>query len=156
RARRRRRRVLPARSREHRDDRAPRTRDRPGRGEPRGGMNAERQLFAVLYRAAPGLAVSWWTLVVLRGLLPPAFAITMGVLVGAVQSGASLAAPLATAGVLFLLLQTAGPFHDALSSNLGERTTAWLHERLLDACVTPQGLAHFENPELADRLAAAR
>ncbi len=118
--------------------------------------SAERQLFSVLYRAAPVLAVSWWVLIVLRGLLPPAFAITMGVLVSAVQSGGSVAVPLGVAGLLFLLMQTAGPLHDALSSNLGARATAWLHERLLDACVAPEGLAHFENPELGDRLAAAR
>jgi ABC-type multidrug transport system fused ATPase/permease subunit len=118
--------------------------------------SAERRLFGVLYRAAPALAVSWWALVVLRGLLPPAFAITMGVLVSAVQSGGPVALPLVVAGLLFLLLQTSGPLHDALSSNLGARASGWLHERLLDACVTPQGLAHFENPELADRLAAAR
>jgi ATP-binding cassette subfamily C protein len=119
-------------------------------------MKAERQLFGVLDRAAPALAVSWWALIVVRGLLPPAFALTMGVLVSAVQAGGPLGLPLATAGTLFLLLQTAGPRHDALSSNLGARATAWLHDRLLDACVAPEGLAHFENPELADRLAAAR
>jgi ABC-type multidrug transport system fused ATPase/permease subunit len=119
-------------------------------------MKAERQLFGVLHRAAPALAVSWWALIVVRGLLPPAFAVTMGVLVSAVQAGGPLGLPLATAGTLFLLLQTAGPLHDALSSNLGARATAWLHDRLLDACVAPEGLAHFENPELADRLAAAR
>jgi ABC-type multidrug transport system fused ATPase/permease subunit len=118
--------------------------------------SAERRLFGVLYRAAPGLAVAWWALVVVRGLLPPAFAVTMGVLVSAVQSGGSIAPPLAAAAVLFLLLQTSGPLHDALSSNLGARATHWLHDRLLDACVSPEGLAHFENPELADRLAAAR
>ncbi len=118
--------------------------------------SAERQLFGVLYRAAPGLAVSWWALIVLRGLLPPAFALAMGVLVSRVQSGGALTIPLVAAGGLFLAMHTAGPLHDALSSNLGDRTTGWLHDRLLDACVSPPGLAHFENAELADQLAAAR
>ena len=118
--------------------------------------SAEWQFFGVLYRAAPALAMAWWALIVLRGLLPAAFAVAMGVLVMRVQAGGSLGAPLVVAAAIFLVLQTLGPLHDALSSNLGARATAWLHDRLLEACIAPQGLAHFEDPELADQLVAAR
>jgi hypothetical protein len=52
--------------------------------------------------------------------------------------------------------QAFGPFHDAVSSNLGQRVTGWLHERLLDACDGPRGLAHLEDPDVARDVAAAR
>src|SRR5262249_58944151 len=80
----------------------------------------------------------------------------MGALVSAIQSGTSLVAPLATAGVAFVAMQALGPLHDAVSGNLGAKASAWLHDRLLDACIGPGGLAHLEDPELADRLSAAR
>ena len=43
----------------------------------------EWQFFGVLPRAAPGLAAVWWVFLILRGILPAAFGIAMGVLVGA-------------------------------------------------------------------------
>ena len=118
--------------------------------------SAEWQLFGALHRAAPALATTWWALILVRGLLPAAFVVVMGVLVQAVQAGGAIALPLATAGVLFMALQTLGPVHDALSTNLGARVSAWLQERLLEACNGPQGLAHLEDPELAGQLASAR
>jgi len=42
------------------------------------------------------LAIAWWIVLLLRGLLPALFAITMGVLVGAVQRGDALAMALAS------------------------------------------------------------
>lgn len=117
---------------------------------------AEWQFFGVLWRAHPGLAVIWWALVVVRGLLPAAFVLAMGVLVGAVQQGASLAGPLTFAGMVFVAVQALGPVHDAVSANLGATASAWLHDRLMHACVGPPGLAHLEQPDLADELAAAR
>jgi ATP-binding cassette, subfamily B, bacterial len=53
----------------------------------------EWQFFAVLPKADPGLAAAWWVSLLLRGILPAAFAIAMGVLVGAVQRGSPLAGP---------------------------------------------------------------
>jgi ABC-type multidrug transport system fused ATPase/permease subunit len=118
--------------------------------------SAEWQLFGALHRAAPALATAWWALIVLRGLLPAAFVVVMGLLVHAVQAGAAVTLPLAAAGVLFMALQALGPVHDALSANLGARVSAWLHDRLLEACNGPPGLAHLEDPELAGQLASAR
>ena len=58
----------------------------------------EWQFFGVLPRADRPLAVAWWTVLLLRGLLPAVFAIAMGVLVGAVQRGDALAGPLVAVG----------------------------------------------------------
>ena len=92
----------------------------------------------------------------LRGILPAAFAIAMGVLVGAVQRGDPLAGPLALAGTIFVLLQVLSPIHQAISANLGDRTAAWLYDRLTEACVRPPGMGHLEDPTLTSDLTVAR
>ena len=116
----------------------------------------EWKFFAALPRADRGLAFAWWLVLLLRGLLPVAFAIAMGALVGAVQRGESLAVPLAVTGVAFVLLQVLAPVHQALSANLGSRVAAWLYDRLTEACVKPPGMGHLEDPELASDLTVAR
>jgi ATP-binding cassette, subfamily B, bacterial len=109
-----------------------------------------------LPRAAPGLALAWWLALLLRGGLPAAFAIAMGVLVGAVERGDPLAVPLALVGAIFLLLQVLSPIHQAVSANLGDCTAAWLYDRLTEACVRPPGMAHLEDPKLTSDLTVAR
>jgi ATP-binding cassette, subfamily B, bacterial len=116
----------------------------------------EWKFFSVLPKAAPGLALAWWLVLLLRGALPAAFAIAMGVLVGAVQSGDSLAGPLALVGTIFVLLQILSPIHQAVSANLGDRAAAWLYDRLTEACVRPPGIGHLEDPKLTSDLTVAR
>src|SRR5271170_7332521 len=116
----------------------------------------EWKFFAVLPQADPGLAAAWWTVLLLRGILPAAFAIAMGVLVGAVERGHPLAGPLAFAGAIFVLLQVLNPIHQAFSANLGDRTAAWLYDRLTEACVRPPGIGHLEDPTLTGDLTVAR
>ena len=112
--------------------------------------------FATLPKADHRLALSWWAVVLLHGIVPALFAVAMGALVGAVQRGDSLAAPLAVVGVLFVLLQILTPVQTAVSHNLGDRTAAFLYDRLTAACVRPRGMAHLENPALASDLTVAR
>lgn len=116
----------------------------------------EWKFFAVLPKADPGLAAAWWTVLLLRGILPAAFAIAMGVLVSAVQHSGSLIGPLALAGAIFVLLQVLSPIHQAVSANLGDRTAAWLYDRLTEACVRPPGMGHLEDPTLTSDLTVAR
>jgi ABC-type multidrug transport system fused ATPase/permease subunit len=116
----------------------------------------ELQLAAALWRADKGMAASWWSLLILRGLLPAAFAIATGFLITAVQHHQSLAVPLGVVGILFVLLQTLGPLHTALSANIGDRTAAWLYDELTAACLEPPGIGHLEDPELAAHLQVAR
>ncbi|HVH59711.1 MAG TPA: ABC transporter ATP-binding protein [Candidatus Sulfotelmatobacter sp.] len=116
----------------------------------------EWKFFSVLPRAAPGLALAWWFALLLRGGLPAAFAIAMGVLVGAVERGNPLAGPLALVGAIFILLEVLSPIHQALSANLGDRAAAWLYDRLTEACVRPPGMAHLEDPKLTSDLTVAR
>jgi ATP-binding cassette subfamily B protein len=116
----------------------------------------EWKFFGVLPKADAGLAAAWWTVLLLRGMLPAGFAIAMGALVGAVQRGHSLAGPLAFAGAIFVLLQVLSPIHQAASANLGDRTAAWLYDRLTEACVRPPGMGHLEDPALTSDLTVAR
>jgi ATP-binding cassette subfamily B protein len=116
----------------------------------------EWQFFGVLPNAALGLTIAWWFALLLRGVLPAAFAIAMGVLVGALQGGDPLNGPLALVGAIFVLLQVLGPIHQALSANLGDRTAAWLYDKLTEACVRPPGMGHLEDPRLSSDLTVAR
>jgi ABC-type multidrug transport system fused ATPase/permease subunit len=116
----------------------------------------EWRFFAVLPKADRRLAHAWWAVLVARGLLPALFAVAMGLLVGAVERGEPLGVPLALAGATFVLLQVLAPIHTALGYNLGDRTAAWLYDRLTDACVKPPGMGHLEDPELTSDLATAR
>jgi ATP-binding cassette, subfamily B, bacterial len=116
----------------------------------------EWQFFAVLPKADPLLAAAWWAALILRGVLPAVFAVATGVLVGAVQRGDSIITPLVIAGAVFILLQVLTPIHQAISANLGDRTAAWLYDRLTDASVGPPGMGHLESPALASDLTVAR
>ncbi len=116
----------------------------------------EWQFAKALPRANSLLAVLWWMLLLMRGILPALFAIAMGVLVGAVQAGTDLVAPLVLMGVVFVLLQVLGPLHQAVGANLGYQTAAWLYDQLTVSCVEPPGMAHLEDPELAKDITMAR
>jgi ABC-type multidrug transport system fused ATPase/permease subunit len=116
----------------------------------------EWQFFAMLPKAAPALAVAWWIVLLLRGILPALFAIAMGILVGAVQDGRALGGPLLLTGAVFVALQVLNPIHQAVSANLGARAGTHLNDRLLRGCVSPPGMAHLERPALTNDLTMAR
>jgi len=132
--------------------------------DPRGPLAAlarlrrrqEWQFFASLFRADPRLAAAWWAVLACRGALPAGFAVASGALVGAVQGGRDLAGPLAAVGVVFVLLRVLTPVHQAIGTSLGDRTAAWLYDRLTGACVGPPGMGHLEDPALTADLTAAR
>ncbi len=116
----------------------------------------EWKFFGVLPKASPGLAAAWWIVLLLRGTLPALFAVSMGVLVGAVRNGHALTIPLSVVGLIFILLQVLNPIHQVVGSNLGDRTAAWLYDRLTEACVRPPGMGHLEDPALTNDLTVAR
>ncbi len=116
----------------------------------------EWKFFAVLPKADGPLAGLWWGILLLRGVLPAVFAIAMGALVAAVEQGEALGPALGFAGAVFVLLQVLTPIHQAVSANLGDRTAAWLYDRLTEACVRPEGVGHLEDPSLTSDLTVAR
>ena len=116
----------------------------------------EWTFFRVLPKADRLLTIGWWAALLLRGVLPALFAIATGALVAAAHSGTGLARPLALAGAVFVLMQILTPVHQAISANLGDRTAAWLYDRLTEACVRPPGMGHLEDPALTSDLTLAR
>ncbi|HEU0168553.1 MAG TPA: ABC transporter ATP-binding protein [Chloroflexota bacterium] len=120
------------------------------------GDRQEWRFFGILPRADRPLAYLWWLVLLLRGGLPALFAVAMGTLVGAVERGQGLGQALAFAGIVFVLLQILVPIHQALGLNLGDRVAAWLYDRLTEACVSPPGIGHLEDPKLAGDLVLAR
>ncbi len=116
----------------------------------------EWKFFSVLPKADRGLAAVWFALLALRGVLPAVFAIAMGALVAAVQQNSGFTAPLTLVGVIFVLLQVLGPIHAAAGANLGDKTAAWLFDRLTAACVRPPGMGHLEDQKLTADLTVAR
>jgi ATP-binding cassette subfamily B protein len=117
---------------------------------------SEWKFFGVLPKADRLAAIAWWVLLVLRGVLPAVFAIAMGALVGAVQAGDRLAGSLSFVGGVFILLQVLPPIHQVVSANLGDRTAAWLYDKLTRACVQPPGMGHLEDQKLTTDLTVAR
>jgi len=116
----------------------------------------EWTLFASMRAAAPVLTVAWWIAMAARAAVPAALSIGTGWLVSAVQRDAALAPPLVFVGVVFVVLQVLPPIHQAVSAALGSRLSASLHERLMAACLGPDGIGHLERPDLTDDLTTAR
>ena len=116
----------------------------------------EWQFFAVLARADRTLAYAWWALLILRGVLPACLAVVGGLVIGAVAAGGPIVPSLVWFGVVFVALQVLAPVHQAISANLGDRTAAWLYDRLTEACARPPGIAHLEDATLTTDLAVAR
>jgi ABC-type multidrug transport system fused ATPase/permease subunit len=116
----------------------------------------EWKFFGALPRADRNLAVAWWVMLVLRGILPAVFAIAIGTLIGAVQRGEDLIGPLVFMGAVFVTLQVLPPIHQAVGALLGSRLSAWLYDRLTVACVRPPGMGHLEDPKLTGDLSMAR
>ena len=116
----------------------------------------EWKFAGVLPRADRSLAVAWWILLILRGLLPAVFAIAMGGLIGAAQQRGELGTPLTVVGIVFVLLQVLPPIHQAVGTNLGSKVAAWLYDQLTTACIRPSGMGHLENPKLTNDLTMAR
>jgi ATP-binding cassette, subfamily B, bacterial len=116
----------------------------------------EMVFFTALPRADVRLGTLWWLLVVLRATLPALLAVATGAVVAAVEDGGPMTASLTALGVVFVLTQVVTPLHQTVGENLGLRVSAWLYDRLTDACVRPAGIGHLEDPELASDMAVAR
>jgi ATP-binding cassette, subfamily B, bacterial len=113
-------------------------------------------VFRVLPRAHRGLASAWWALAGLRALLPGILIIATGALIGAVGAGHRAGLPLAVVAASSVLILVLSPIQDSLSANLGARVGAHLHEQLLRAAIEPDGIAHLEEPAVADDFTLAR
>lgn len=114
------------------------------------------RLGRALFLASPGVATVWAGLLVLRALLPTAFALASGWFVARLQAEASTLAPLLAVGSAFVALQVMPPVHNAVSQHLGALLAAHLSDRIARATTEPAGIGHLEDPEMAGDLTLAR
>ncbi len=108
------------------------------------------------WQTSKPLAVAWWGLVIVRGVLPAALTLGLGALLRAVESGAPTGPSLAVVAGSFAILGVATPIHTQVGAILGDRTSGLLQARLTSAVSDPPGIAHLERPKLADELVNAR
>jgi ATP-binding cassette subfamily B protein len=114
------------------------------------------RFFAVMAGVRRPLAACWWSLIVLRGMVPALFSVAVGYTVSAVRSGRPLGEPLAMLGVTFVTMLVLTPLLNGVGQNLGDRLALWLYDRMLRASTAPAGIAHLESPEVVEELALAR
>lgn len=117
--------------------------------------SAEWRFLNVVLRTAPAQAVVWWGLVVVRGLVPAAFTLAVGLLVGTLQRGEPALLPLLLVGAAFIAMNALAPVHEAVSGLLGRVVGYRLQDRVLSAALAPPGIAHLEHPDLGDDLERA-
>ena len=117
----------------------------------------EWKFFAALPKADRRLAFVWWAVVLLHGIVPGAVRDCDG---RAGRRGAARRARWRrrsrSPASCSCCVQVVTPVQTALSHNLGDRTAAFLYDRLTAACVRPPGIAHLEDPALAADLTVAR
>ncbi len=116
----------------------------------------EIKFFGAVWRASPGYAAAWWSLLVLRGVLPAMVSLGFGWLVSSVTRGTSLAGPLVLFGAGFTVSIVLHPIHQMVSMNLGTAVSSHLYRRLMIAGVSPDGIGHLERADLANDLTMAR
>lgn len=108
------------------------------------------------WRTSRPLAVAWWGLVIVRGVLPAVLTLGLGALLRAVEAGTSTGPSLVVVAGTFALLGVATPIHTQVGAILGDRTSGLLQADLTAAVSDPPGIAHLERPNLADELVHAR
>jgi ATP-binding cassette, subfamily B, bacterial len=114
------------------------------------------RFFVTITRTVPGFALAWWALLLVRALVPAGLAITTGFLVGRVQTGGSLTAPLVAFGVVFVLSQVGPPVHQVVGALLGYHFSSVLNDRLMATTLAPDGVGHLERGDLTNDLTTAR
>lgn len=118
--------------------------------------SGEYRFLGLIRRVDRRLGTAWWSLLALRALVPAGFALAMGDLITSVQRREPIGMSLGLVGGLFVVMQTLPPIHSAISSNLAQKMIAYLHDLLLEASLTPAGIAHLERQEIMDLLTQAR
>lgn len=116
--------------------------------------------------ASGGLSTALAALIFLTAMLPAAFALASGALVGSIggtvadgwdsAAGRRLAAAVAAVVGLFVLQQVSGPGLRALADALGRRADGRLRLRVMGATLGPAGVAHLDDPEAVDLVADAQ
>jgi ATP-binding cassette subfamily B protein len=100
-------------------------------------------------------------IVVVSGVLPPAFNVASGIVAGSVEEAVrtgdgslgDLAPVLIVATSLYLALHVMGPIRTGTGEALMRRVDAALTVQSMRTMARPSGVAHLEDPEVLDRIA---
>jgi ATP-binding cassette, subfamily B, bacterial len=121
------------------------------------------QLVRKLPRVSRGLTAAATGLMLLNALLPTAFTIASGTLIGRVPAaardglgsgaGRSLLAALAVVGALYVVQQATAPLLNLVSGMLGRRVDLHLGIRAMTALQSPATVVHLEDPSVQDDIA---
>jgi len=132
----------------------------------RTSLRARLVMLRMLPRVHLPLTIAVGVLVLFAGLLPVAFTVASGSVVGAVPAavgdgfdsaaGRRLIGWLILAGILFLAQQVVGVFTQVTAGSLGTRLTSHLRSRVMRASLRPIGVKHLEDPELLDKVSLAQ
>ena len=72
------------------------------------------------------------------------------------DAGRRLSTSLVVIGALYLVQQVLVPFRELIADTLGRRLNVRLRERVMDAAMTPPGIAHLEDPATLDLVSVAQ
>jgi ATP-binding cassette, subfamily B, bacterial len=112
----------------------------------------------LIWGAGPAMATWLVALSVLEGLLPAAFAIASGLVVGAAREGAEpgdLARALTVMGLVLVASEAIPGARYAFVEGFQHRVNAFRRERIIRAAQSVPGLAHLEDPQVLDSLRPA-
>jgi ABC-type multidrug transport system fused ATPase/permease subunit len=120
------------------------------------GMRRSTRLgLKLMLESGPREAWALLFLSVALGLLPTAFTIATGALVGIAQRGdvgVHFAVALAVVAITSIALEAGSNLHAAVGEGFRQRVDGRRRERVIIAALTPPGVAHLENPEVVDML----
>lgn len=121
-------------------------------------------LLSLLLEASPFLSIVLVFLLIVSGVLPVAILIMTGRIVQAanvlMHSGlgagvTTIVVPLLVIAALFAGQQIASPVSRTVTQNLGLKLSLLVRERILDATLSPEGVAHLEEPQTANDILLA-
>lgn len=123
-----------------------------------GGEDAGRVLTLVRYMFATGprLAVAISVIAAVNGLLLPTFMVASGALIGAVRAGAGIVLPLGIVAGVFVAQRLLEPVSEETSAHLGWLVEERVEQQLMKTTSSPPGVAHLEDPAIADLLLQAQ
>jgi ATP-binding cassette, subfamily B, bacterial len=128
-------------------------------------LGSLRLLLSFVVRAAPGRSAVFFALLLVEGLLGPVVIALSGLAVqrapaaldaGPTSAGAyDLGVVVVLIAVAFAVGQALAPVRSALATSIGSSLTQQMRDRLLDATTSPAGVAHLDDPVVADEIQRA-
>ena len=121
-----------------------------------------RESLRLAWRASPPHAIASIVLAIAAGVLPLAFTIGTGIVVGAIPKavdnsldsadGRRLIQALGLLGVIYIAQAAAASLRQVVTASFGSRFVLRLRTEVLDATLGPAGISHLEDPATADEL----